>query len=236
MATLVQHLAKRETANQATNVLTVTSTGAGNLLVMLTHHALTTTTVSGVSDGTTAFTQFAGAALTGPSSNGRLECWYLLSSNSGKTTMTTTFSTTDTFNKDVWFFEVSGLTSPATDGSNGNATVTASGFVMTGTAVTTTSTSGFVLGLMVPNNNVVLNPNTGNEFTSGGDNLNGNGSVSLLSTTAASHTPEWTTDTSGDTPNTTITVAFKGTVSTDTQEWLTRSAAQQGPRVRNVMY
>lgn len=235
MATVVQHLALRNSAAAATNVLTVSATGAGNLLVVLARSNDPAFTIAGVSDGTTAFTQFAGAALSN-AANGILDCWYLLSSNSGKTTITTTFSASGANNKDVWFFEVSGLVSPATDGSNGNATVTASGFVMTGAAVTTTSTSGFVLGLMVPNSNVVLNPNTGNEFTSGGDNLNGNGSVSLLSTTAASHTPVWTTDVSGDTPNTTITVAFKGVVSSDAQEWIVRPAAQQGPRVRNVMY
>lgn len=201
---VVQHVAHRTTSGTggAINAITVTATGAGNLLVVGTRNdGAPFTTVSGVSDGSTAFTQFPSAAVDGtsPVSGYQLDLWYLPVSASGKTTITVTWGAAGNFTKDSWFWEVSGIATVATDGRNGVASGTASGVVMTGGAVTTTGTAGFLVGLCTPSNDVAANPKAGNEFSSGGDNLNGNGGVSLISSTAASHTPVWDSTTSSDT-------------------------------------
>jgi len=212
--TLVQHATNRNTASAATVAITVSSTGSGNLIVVGCRND-GGHTVSGVSDGTNAFTQFASAAIAGTGSLAgvNLDVWYLLSSTSGKTTITITYNASALYNKDGWVWEVSGMGTVSTDGVNTGHNTGSAGSVETGVSVTTTSTTGFLIGLDSPLNNVLLNPNTGNEFSAGGDNQNGNGGVSLISTTAASHTPQWTGDTAND-PFDTVTAAFKGTATT----------------------
>lgn len=210
---VVQHvLAKQGSGTPSSLNVTVSSTGSGNLLVA----AVTTFNTpahnpSGVTDGTTSFTQFTSARVTGTGTFAGAvdDVYYLSSSNSGKTTITLNVGTATQFLEiEVW--EVSGFTTVAEDGTQnlGTGGSTCVLTVCTGAALTTSGTTGFVIGHNGTNaGSTVQNPQTGNEFTSGGD-ASGDGFVSLISSTAASHTPVWTTNTSGD-QFTSATTGFK---------------------------
>lgn len=189
--TVVQHGANRSTANSAQISITVTSTGSNNLLVAGTGNS-DTRTVSSVSDGTNNFTQATSAA--GTDATYQSDVWYLLKSISGKTTITVTFSgAASTFSKEVWFWEVSGFSSVVYDLGNNVTNGVQSGGSATGASVTTTGTTGFIVGIDKTQGSVTVNPKAGNEFTSGGDiNSVSDAGCSLISSTAAAHQPVWT--------------------------------------------
>lgn len=203
----------RDGANPTTNTftLTVTSTGSGNLLIVsIIIFDAAHRTVSSVTDGTNNFTQFPSAAVV--TSSGVLDgvtqdIWYLSSSASGKTSIILTLSGNTSF-KEMAFWEVSGFTTVATDGAANASNKAGVGTTNTGGTVTTTSTTGFIVASCGEANAIVTNPKTGNEFTSGGGIEGTDGHVSLISTTAVAHTPEWTSNTSGSTFDTTMG-AFK---------------------------
>lgn len=207
---VVQHKVNHSVASSNQVAVTVTSTGAGNLLVVLTKSGGGYATTA-VSDGTNSFTQFPGAAVTFTGGDAS-DCWYLKSSASGKTTITITVATSDTNSKDGWVWEVSGFTNPLTDVTGAVTNGTGSGTTLTGAAVTTHETTGFAVAMCDCNSGQVAaggNPKSGNEFSAGGDIASsGEGGVSLISTTAASHQPVWTGTVSGDTFGA-ITAAFK---------------------------
>jgi hypothetical protein len=188
---LVQHKVAASGANSNQITITVTSTGAGRLLVVGTGNN-GGRTVTGVSDGTNNFTRATNAA-AGTGSL-RTDIWYLLNSSSGKTTITVTYSgTAGTFLKigNVW--EVSGFTAAAFDTAN-NINGVGSGTTDTGATVTTTAAKGFVVGEIITPASIAQNPKAGNEFTAGGDispSGNDGAGASLISGTAASHTPVW---------------------------------------------
>ena len=198
---VVQHKFGSTNANQNTVAVTVTSTGGGNLLVAGTYNN-GTMTVSGVSDGTNNFTQFAGAQIA--NSNRIADCWYLSISTSGKTTITATFSVTNTSRKIAWVWEVSGFSVPTTDGVAGT---TGTAQNPTGASLTTKAVSGFLAAVCGYANTISTNPAAGNEFTSGGDIADGNGGCSLISSSATAHQPAWSGDQSS--AFTTFTAAFK---------------------------
>lgn len=186
---VVQHKLANSAANSTTLDITVTSTGAGNLLVCGASNQ-GTRTVTGISGGGT-WVQFPSAEIT--VSGRETDIWYVVSSSSGVTTVTITYSgAAGTFSKTGEVWEVSGFTTAAEDGANTTSGNTAGG-TMTGAAVVTTSTNGFVVGINgnAATGTIDQNPAAGNEFTSGGDSVDRFGAVSLISSTAVSHTPAW---------------------------------------------
>jgi hypothetical protein len=228
MASIVQHLVAQTSANQTTVVATVTSTGSARLLVVALGNG-GGRTVSTITDNIgNTYVQASGAAATETADTFGSDVWYVLSAASGVTTITVTFSgAAGTFNKQCFFWEVSGFTTAAFDGANAvsNGTTTAS--TATGAAVTTTSTNGFVVGIVIPTQNVTGNPAAGNEFTSGGDiSPTSDAACALISATAASHTPAW--DLQNDGSFASSTAAWKETAAAGpTLPWLpvTRSVA-----------
>jgi hypothetical protein len=84
-------------------------------------------------------------------------------------------------------------------------------FVAAGASVTTTSATGFAVGaIAAPQVGIVNNPTGGNEFSAGG-NICPDGrmaAVSLISSSAGSHTPSWEVG-SSVASYATLTVAFK---------------------------
>src|SRR5579859_3553143 len=116
MPSVVQHSALRNSANSNNVAITITSTGTHNLLVAMTRNDSNLSVNSVVGSGNN-FTQFASAAINGTGSEAgvNLDCWYLLNIPSGITTVTATFSATNTFSKDIWIWEVNGLGILTTD-------------------------------------------------------------------------------------------------------------------------
>lgn len=193
--TLVQHKVNSTSANQATVAVTVTSTTAGNPLIVGAANGASMT-VTGVTDnkagGTNIYTQATSAAAS--QGGGRTDVWYCLNPGGGVTSVTVTFSVSDTNVKDGWVFEVSGFSAAAFDLANHLNNGTGVGTTDTGVSVTTTSATGFVVGVIAVGTAIVTNPASGNEFTAGGDIAAGssNAACSLISTTAAGHQPAWT--------------------------------------------
>jgi len=210
---LVQHKVQGVNDAGATTVaVTVTATGNGNLLVALTACNNKALTVTGVSDGTNAFTQFPSAAFNSGAAiqSWAGDCWYLPNSTTGKTTITATFSGSATI-REIFVFEVSGFILLARDGVATNATTqTGAGTDDAGPAFVTTSVKGFVIGFVIVNNVISVNPKAGNAFTSGGDidATLGDAACSLISVTASSKQPVWTDGGSGQVYQA-MTVAFK---------------------------
>lgn len=210
---VVQHKSFGVSDAGATTVpVTVTATGNGNLLVAIAVCNDKALTVTGVSDGTNAFTQYPSATFnSGADLNSWMaDCWYLPTSTTGKTTVTATFSGSPTV-REIFCFEVSGFILLARDVVATNATVqTGSGTDDAGPAVVTTSVKGFIVAAVVVANSVSVNPKAGNEFVSGGDKdaTTGDASCSLASVTAASHQPVWT-DAGSNQKYQAMTVAFK---------------------------
>lgn len=194
--TLIQHKVTQTTANQLTVAVTLAPTASGSLIVVCTGNAGTRTVLSVVDDasgGSNTYTQAASAAATQAAHQS--DIWYVLSAaNSGAVTVTATFSgATGTFNKEAWVFEVSGFTTAAFDGAGGVTNGTGASNTDTGAAITTTSTTGFLAGVIITANNITVNPKAGNEFTAGGDiTSTSDAAASLISSTAASHQPAWT--------------------------------------------
>jgi hypothetical protein len=202
------------TAN--TLAITVNSTAAGNLLVVLTAayiHADAPHVVSSVGDGTNNFLHVTGA----DSSNvngGRTDAFYWPSSDAGKTTITVVFGTVGAlgYYKSGWVWEVSGIASPVVDAANSGSSA-ADNVTRTGVAVTTGATAGFAAGAAVCHN-CTVNPKSGNEFSAGGDidSNTGNAGCSLIYSTAASHQPAWSDDTTVQYGTTTVSFKSGGAV------------------------
>ena len=207
--TITQHKFTDTSASANTAAVTLTSTGASKLLVVLSANTGARTVTSVTDNKSNSYTQFPSAAINGANSRS-LDCWYCAGAISGVTTVTVHYSgSAGTFEKVVEVWEVAGFTSPATDGTASVGTGTCVATTATGASVTTTRTVGFVAAIIVVGGAIAANPASGNEFTSGGDiTSNANAACSLISTTAAGHQPVWTDNTSSD-AFTTITVAFK---------------------------
>lgn len=187
---IIQHTSNgNNTGGTSALPITVASTGAGNLLVVAIGWDAGLT-ISSVTDGTTGFTP----ATIAQADNGTLksDIYYLLSSNSGKTTITVNFSGTITFASAI-VYEVSWVGGAAQFDVANNIESSAVDVVMTGAAVTSASNSGFIVGVVNPSDTTLANPKAGNEFTSGGD-IEAHTSAaacSKIASTADSHTPVW---------------------------------------------
>lgn len=193
---LVQHKVAQTTASQLTVAVTVTSTAVGALLVVCTGNNGTRTVVSvtdNATGGSNTYVQASGAA--GTTGVDQTDVWYCLSAaHAGATTVTVTFSgVAGTFNKEAWVFEVSGFTSAAFDLAANVTNGTGVASTDTGASVTTTSTTGFLVGVITTSFTIAANPKAGNEFTSGGDiSATSDAACSLISSTATAHQPVWT--------------------------------------------
>lgn len=212
--TVVNHSAASDGANPglSTYARTITATTAGNALIVvsLAYQASAVRTITGVSDGTNAFTQFPSAlvSVTSGSLNGcNLDVWYLPVVTAGRTTVTLTYNTATQF-KSVDVFEVSYSGTFATDGVVGNGLKTGTGTTYTGEALTT-SAAGFLVAFCVEAN-TGQNPKSGNVFTSGGDVVGTDAWCSYISPSAGTYTPEWLSTISGG-PFATLTAGFKET-------------------------
>lgn len=203
--TVIQHTGNSSSASGNTVATTITSSVAPLIVVAVAKNG-DTDAVTSVTDNqsntylqaTSARGQF-GAATT--------DIWYCPNATAGVTTVTAHWGITSAFNRGNEVWEVGGLTAPILDIAAHNNTA-GSGNVVTGATVTTTSTSGFVAAIVILGSGTVTqNPDSGNEFTSGGDTINGaiNGAVSLISSAAGAHNPAW--HTSGATPNQVDSVA-----------------------------
>ena len=197
--TIIQHVGSSSSASSTDCATTITSSTANLLVVGVTKNA-DTDSVSSVTDN------IGNVYLQVPNAHGifgaaSTDTWYCPNAAPGVTTVTVHWgvSSTSPRGNEVW--EVSGFVAPILDIGNHGA-VAGSGNVVTGATVTTTAVVGFISAIvLLGSGTVTLNPNTGNEFTSGGDTINGAtyGAVSLISSTAAAHNAAW--GTSGATPN-----------------------------------
>lgn len=194
---IVQHSSIPSNASSVTVALTVTPTAKGNLLVACCGNNGGRVTL-GVTDGASDFKPVAGSV----SSNvdGRAtDVWFLPLSSAGPTTITATFSgAPGTFEKSIFFFEVSGFSSPGVDVAGVVNNGAGSGTDVNGAPVLTTSDQGFIAAIAIVASAIVDNPKTGNEFSSGGDlSTFSDAACSLISATAAAHQPVWTDSVSG---------------------------------------
>lgn len=193
---VVQHAEHTDTGTSVSVTLSG-ATGAGHLIVA---SVLSLGTISGVTDGTTAFTQFPSARKdwTGAFAGVETDWYFLPSSNSGKTSITMNSSSAAFLQIQMW--EVSGFTSPTTDGVAFVGPTTNGGSVTdcTGAALTTTAAGFLAAHLGLNAGPVSQNPKTGNAFTSGGDTPGSDGEVSLISSGAGTYTPVWVDATAAD--------------------------------------
>lgn len=205
---VVQSVGTQDTDGNSTHPVTVTATGSGNLIVVGICYGQTGSSISGVSDGVSSFTQFPSAAIAAPAGGPAGDLYYLASSNAGRTTITVTYNI-GVADSNVHVWEVSGFSGVTTDGT---AQVTGggpSGGFAAGASLTPTSSTGFIVAIDATNGNVTSNPRPGNEFTSAGSVINGNAFSSLISTSAVAHRPVWTDNGSA---YSSVTAAFKGTL------------------------
>jgi hypothetical protein len=211
--TEVQHKKNFSAANATTVAVTIAANSAGNLIAVGTDNN-SSRTVIGVADNATGGSNTYVQATSALGTNGgdSVDVWYVLSAaHAGATTVTVTFSgAAGTFSKNAWVMEVSGFITAGFDLANNVTNGTGSGTDDNGASVTTTSTTGFVIGVMATGGTITGNPKTGNEFTAGGDISGGNAACSLISSTAAAHKPVWT-DTGSNQTNAGSTAAFKET-------------------------
>lgn len=92
-ATLIQHPVVDCVGTVSTCAVTVSSTGTGHLLVITAAGGGATATITGISAGGT-FVPCTGCTVTGAATGVSLEGGWVLSSTSGVTSITVTFSTT----------------------------------------------------------------------------------------------------------------------------------------------
>lgn len=212
--TIVQHKTSGGSGG-ATMTVTVTATGAGNLLVVgVEDDGASTVTVTGVSDGTSAFTQVPSARATNTNNN-VTDVWYLASSNAGKTTITASLTGATGTGVALYFWEVSGITSPSPNGAAVVSNGTGAAGTYTGASLTP-SAPQFLVGLIGTTSGAAItqNPKTGNEFTAGGD-IDASGwttsaGCALITTSATAHQPVWLAGTTA-VSFCASTVAFQGT-------------------------
>lgn len=212
--TLSQHKVGQSTANATTVDVTVTATTLGRLLVMLAGNG-GARTVTGVATtaGANPFTQYSPTvAAVHTVLNFGCDAWWLASAPSGVTTWRVTFSgAAGTFDKNGWFFEVAGFTTPVVDAGNKVSNGTGASNTDTGASITTTATAGFACACVMTGDSITANPKAANEFSAGGDiSASANAACSLIYSTAAAHQPAWT-DTSAAIGFCSSTVSFKET-------------------------
>jgi hypothetical protein len=209
---IIQHVHNHVYTNGATVTCTLSSTGASRNIIVGAMSATSgagAVSVSSVADNQLhTFVQASGSRGVHAGNLHGSEIWHALNVSAGVTTVTVTFSGEATsYWKACFAYEVSGTVTFDTAAKVDTGTCVT--LICTGASVTTATTTGFVLGVIVVDP-VDQNPNSGNEFTSGGDtDTDGNGAaVSLISSTAAAHQPVWHGSVGADT-FTSSTAAYK---------------------------
>lgn len=192
---VVQHKSGTSVVSATTVAVTVTALGTGNVIVVGCSNGGGSRTVTGVSDGTNTYVQAPSAAANANANADNTDIWYCLSSISGPTTVTITFSgSAGTFSKQGEVWEVSGFVNPAIDVTGTIQNTQQTNQVDLGPSVTTTSVIGFIAAICRTGTggSIATNPSTGNEFSSGGDiPVAQVGAVSLISQRASAHQPSW---------------------------------------------
>lgn len=210
--TVVQHKKGSGAANANTQAVTVTAFGAGRLIVVGITGSNSGRTVLSVTDNSGSPPTYLQAtnARGIETASAWSDIWYALSSSSGATTVTVTFSATNTDEKNVEVWEVSGLTGVAFDLAS-HVDNQPNSSTPLGPSITTTGAVGFAVGVAATDSGVTANPHAGNAFTSGGDisTQSVHGFVSLLTSSAASIQPQW--DTSGSLTYAASVAAWKQT-------------------------
>lgn len=190
---------------------TVPLPDVGNLLVVSpgVYDGSTNRTISKVCTGNSAtcatgtqFSQVTGAASTAVSAEFGTDIWYLASAPASVTQITIVFSGT-TSGWDYVYEELQGLGTGSwtVDPSGGGGHVnngTSCSATCTGAAITTVGTLDFCIGhIETSGTGVTANPESGNAFIYPGTlatNFTSGGAVAaLLTKTAATQTPVWTT-------------------------------------------
>ena len=190
--TLTQHNKVASAANSVSATLSGLTSTTGSVCVVGTN-TNTTRTVSTVTDNIgNTYVGVSGATATNFTNN-TTEIWRTFSCGAGVTSITVTWSgSAAVFDKEIFFFEVTGCTSCADDTSGHTNNGSGVSNVYTGPSITTTGTSGFSAAVIALGSSIDQNPNSGNEYSSGGDiSSNGNAAASLIYSTAASHQPVW---------------------------------------------
>lgn len=208
------------TFNSSTDLhCTIPAPVAGNaLIVAVGAFNSTARTISKVCVGDTADhtcatgtqlgdTDFSNAVTTGTSSQGTSAIWDTLSGPSGGPTTLDVVTSASVANLEFAYWEVAkgsggswAADTNTTSAKKQNATVASS--TATGGSVTTVGTNDFCAAIVTVSNGVTANPKAGNEFIYAGASATalfsgtGDAATSLLTTTAASHTPTWS-DASG---------------------------------------
>lgn len=196
------------TASSTTAAVTVTATGAGNLLVVQTMNS-DNRTVTGVSDGTNAFTQATGAAGNNAGGGIQVDTWYLLSSSSGKTTITVTFSGTST-TKSVFFWEVSG-NGIAFEVANRQNSGTV-GATDTGASITPTATA-FIASTIGTAGTITASPAASNtSFPNGAIQSNSKSAAEWGFQPLGTYTPTWSDSGAGTFASTVAAFTATGSV------------------------
>ena len=189
---VIQAVGDESTANSEENSVTVTSTTAGSLLAISVGND-SNRTVDSITCGTDTPVQATGARAVRAAGTYVTDVYYVLSCASGTTTVTVNFSgAAGTFKKMLHIVEVSGFTTCEFDLADNADNQTGSGADCAGAAIVTTGDVGFAVGVIKVNNGVSASPKAGNEFDDGGDIMDQWGVCSLISATAASHQPVWT--------------------------------------------
>ena len=203
--TVVQHKVADSATSAGSISVTVTATGSGNLIVAcagnLSYNEGVQSFADNATGGSNTYLEYvASLGTNNGSANVRSECWYVLgATHAGATSVTASWLQANNYRSiEVW--EVSRTSGTwATDAANSIINGTGSGTTVTGASVTTSGSPSFVVGYILVGDSITVNPKAGNEFTAGGDISSfGAGAVSLITSTAASHTPVWTDNSSGD--------------------------------------
>jgi hypothetical protein len=194
---IIQHTTGYSTDHTGSTVTcALSATGASRNIIVgsaSTTSAASAIFVSGISDNQGNVYQLASNS-RGVYEYAETEVWHSLGAVGGVTSLTITFSGTPGYYRACFAYEVSGTLAFDSAAKVDSGTCLAN--VCTGASVTTATTTGFVLGIVLTDP-IDQNPKTGNEFTSGGDidGLRGYGAAaSLISGTAAAHQPVWHND------------------------------------------
>lgn len=207
--TLVQEVTSNCSGNSSASI-TVTSTGSGNLLVVVFGMSVAQT-LSSVTGGGTWVMCGANCRIT-QSGAGTTDAGYTLSSSSGATSITWTLSGNPS-SCDVQFYEYSFTSGPASLDVVGTRAQTSSVTNPAGVTLSLTGTSDVIVQACVPSGSVsaIGSPYTQPGVQVGAGTASGfAGAINQSSGTA----PTWTTDSSTDAL---VGLAFKeGTASTTT--------------------
>lgn len=208
---LRQHGTAYSAANANTSSATITSSLAGSVLIIATEYGLAGGTILSVTDNKGNTWVQATNAASAPLGGGGTDVWYYLTSASGVTTITVTYSSTSTNEKTIWYAEVTGFTTPAFDVAGHVTSGTATGFNNPGPSITTASAAGFIWAADQTALGNLTGMQGGNAFTFGDQQTNtGGASAYLITAGTGTYQPVWVSDTTADTVDSSA-AAFKET-------------------------